>query len=95
MLTTTLHRNLQRQTRSVPVEVCAGFPAVKAVLALLQLKLTPEYLAMIKFQALSTNTKIFFGPDIPSMFLDGGQSSVAAAMQEGSKAASTQGNTAS
>lgn len=62
------------------------------MLALLQLKLTPEYLAMVKFQTLSANTKIYFGPDIPSMFLEGGQTSLAAAVQEGGKATNTQGN---
>lgn len=61
---------------------------------MLQMKLTPEYLAIVKYQALSANTKIYFGPDIPSMFLDGGQPSMAAAThaQEGGKATSAQGN---
>lgn len=69
--------------------MCAGLPALKSVVDPLQLKLTPEYLAMIKYQSLSANTKVYFGPDIPSMFLEGSQprSSVATTMQEGSKAA--------
>ena len=90
MQTTILHRNWQTQTRCVLVQTCAGLPALKSVLAPLQLKLTPEYLAMIKYQALSANTKVYFGPDIPSMFLEGSQprsSPVAATMQEESKAA--------
>jgi len=35
-----------------------------------QLKLTPEYLEQLKFQAVAANTKIFFGPSIPSVFMD-------------------------
>ncbi|XP_040293703.1 erlin-1-like isoform X2 [Bufo bufo] len=35
-----------------------------------KLKLTPEYLELMKFQVISTNNKIYFGNDIPSMFLD-------------------------
>lgn len=35
-----------------------------------KLKLTPQYLELMKFQAISANNKIFFGTDIPSMFLD-------------------------
>ena len=37
---------------------------------LFQLKLTPEYLEQIKYNSISSNTKIFFGPNIPSVFLD-------------------------
>ncbi|XP_022087543.1 erlin-1-like [Acanthaster planci] len=33
-----------------------------------QLKLTPEYLEVLKYQAIASNNKIFFGSDIPSMF---------------------------
>nr|DBA15375.1 TPA: hypothetical protein GDO54_004599 [Pyxicephalus adspersus] len=35
-----------------------------------KLKLTPQYLELMKFQAISANNKIYFGSDIPSMFLD-------------------------
>nr|XP_058943349.1 erlin-1-like [Pocillopora verrucosa] len=35
-----------------------------------KLKLTPEYLEQIKFNSIASNTKIFFGPSIPSIFLD-------------------------
>ncbi|XP_068744765.1 erlin-2-B-like isoform X1 [Montipora capricornis] len=35
-----------------------------------KLKLTPEYLEQMKFNAIASNTKIFFGPSIPSVFVD-------------------------
>ena len=35
-----------------------------------QLKLTPQYLEQMKFNAITSNTKIFFGPSIPGMFMD-------------------------
>ncbi|XP_062926585.1 erlin-1-like [Mobula hypostoma] len=35
-----------------------------------QMKLTKEYLEMIKYQAISSNSKIYFGSDIPGMFVD-------------------------
>uniref|UniRef100_A0A8C6NPB4 Erlin-1 n=1 Tax=Nothobranchius furzeri TaxID=105023 RepID=A0A8C6NPB4_NOTFU len=34
-----------------------------------QLKLTPEYLELMKYQAIAANSKIYFGQDIPNMFL--------------------------
>ncbi|XP_038060170.1 erlin-2-B-like [Patiria miniata] len=33
-----------------------------------QIKLTPEYLEVLRFQAIANNNKIYFGSDIPSMF---------------------------
>lgn len=36
-----------------------------------KLKLTPEYLELMKFQSISANSKIYFGQDIPHMFFDG------------------------
>lgn len=36
-----------------------------------QLKLTPEYLELIKYQAIAANSKIYFGQDIPNMFVEG------------------------
>lgn len=36
-----------------------------------QLKLTPEYLQLMKYQAIAANSKIYFGQDIPNMFVDG------------------------
>ena len=35
-----------------------------------QLKLTPEYLEMLRYQALMTNTKVYFGNQIPNIFYD-------------------------
>ncbi|KAM9446603.1 erlin-2 isoform 1-T2 [Clarias gariepinus] len=35
-----------------------------------KMKLTPEYLQLIKYKAIATNSKIYFGSEIPRMFLD-------------------------
>ncbi|XP_062375626.1 erlin-1 [Sardina pilchardus] len=35
-----------------------------------KVKLTPEYLQMVKYQAIASNSKIYFGHDIPNMFVD-------------------------
>uniref|UniRef100_A0AAY4AYX8 Erlin-1 n=1 Tax=Denticeps clupeoides TaxID=299321 RepID=A0AAY4AYX8_9TELE len=35
-----------------------------------RLKLTPEYLELMKYQAIASNSKIYFGQEIPSMFVD-------------------------
>ncbi|KAM8972340.1 erlin-2 [Pelodytes ibericus] len=35
-----------------------------------KLKLTPEYLQLMKYQAIAANSKIYFGKDIPEMFMD-------------------------
>ncbi|XP_044135261.1 erlin-2 [Bufo gargarizans] len=35
-----------------------------------KLKLTPEYLQLIKYQAIAANSKIYFGNDIPNMFME-------------------------
>lgn len=35
-----------------------------------QVKLTPEYLQLVKYQAIAANSKIYFGSDIPNMFMD-------------------------
>uniref|UniRef100_A0A673MY45 Erlin-1 n=1 Tax=Sinocyclocheilus rhinocerous TaxID=307959 RepID=A0A673MY45_9TELE len=35
-----------------------------------RLKLTPEYLELMKYQAIAANSKIYFGQDIPNMFVD-------------------------
>uniref|UniRef100_A0A8C7NJD1 Band 7 domain-containing protein n=1 Tax=Oncorhynchus mykiss TaxID=8022 RepID=A0A8C7NJD1_ONCMY len=40
-----------------------------------KLKLTPEYLQLMKFQAIAANSKIYFGSKIPQMFVDSGPSS--------------------
>jgi len=34
------------------------------------LLLTPEYLELKKYELLSQNSKVYFGPDIPSMFIN-------------------------
>uniref|UniRef100_A0A672FEL6 Erlin-1 n=2 Tax=Salarias fasciatus TaxID=181472 RepID=A0A672FEL6_SALFA len=38
------------------------------------LKLTPEYLELMKYQAIAANSKIYFGQDIPNMFMEGSNS---------------------
>ncbi|XP_009950880.1 PREDICTED: erlin-1-like, partial [Leptosomus discolor] len=35
-----------------------------------KLKLTPEYLELMKYQAIAANSKLYFGDRIPNMFLD-------------------------
>ncbi|XP_077340948.1 erlin-2 isoform X1 [Lithobates pipiens] len=35
-----------------------------------RLKLTPEYLQLMKYQAIAANSKIYFGNEIPHMFMD-------------------------
>uniref|UniRef100_A0AAQ6A4T2 Band 7 domain-containing protein n=1 Tax=Amphiprion ocellaris TaxID=80972 RepID=A0AAQ6A4T2_AMPOC len=37
-----------------------------------KLKLTPEYLQLMKYKAVAANSKIYFGNDIPNMFVDSG-----------------------
>uniref|UniRef100_A0AAQ4RLD6 Erlin-1 n=1 Tax=Gasterosteus aculeatus aculeatus TaxID=481459 RepID=A0AAQ4RLD6_GASAC len=39
-----------------------------------RVKLTPEYLELMKYQAIAANSKIYFGQDIPNMFVDGSNS---------------------
>ena len=34
-----------------------------------QLKLTPEFLKLMRYQAITSNTKLYFGPNIPNFFL--------------------------
>uniref|UniRef100_A0A669BVU8 Erlin-1 n=1 Tax=Oreochromis niloticus TaxID=8128 RepID=A0A669BVU8_ORENI len=36
-----------------------------------RVKLTPEYLELMKYQAIAANSKIYFGQDIPNMFVEG------------------------
>ncbi|KAJ8263462.1 hypothetical protein COCON_G00159190 [Conger conger] len=38
-----------------------------------KLKLTPEYLQLVKVKAIAANSKIYFGSDIPHMFVDSGR----------------------
>ncbi len=45
----------------------------------LQLKLTPEYLELERIRSLASNTKLYFGNNIPTLFLrEGAQDSVEA-----------------
>ncbi|CAB1457222.1 unnamed protein product [Pleuronectes platessa] len=37
-----------------------------------KMKLTPEYLQLMKYKAIAANSKIYFGNDIPQMFVDSG-----------------------
>jgi len=40
-----------------------------------QLLLTGEYLELKRIEAMSTNNKVYFGPDIPNMFINSGEES--------------------
>lgn len=53
-----------------------------------KLLLTPEYLELAKYKALTANSKIYFGPDIPNMFVQGDNSDNSAKVVEESFAAS-------
>uniref|UniRef100_A0A663MHS0 ER lipid raft associated 2 n=1 Tax=Athene cunicularia TaxID=194338 RepID=A0A663MHS0_ATHCN len=50
-----------------------------------KLKLTPEYLQLMKYKAIAANSKIYFGKDIPNMFMDyaGSQTKFAEGLAEG------------
>ncbi|XP_069474081.1 erlin-2 [Ambystoma mexicanum] len=39
-----------------------------------KLKLTPEYLQLMKYKSIASNSKIYFGKNIPNMFVDSGGS---------------------
>merc|ERR1719412_117672 len=45
-----------------------------------KLLLTPEYIEMKRIESLSNNQKVYFGPDIPTMFANQQEASVAATM---------------
>ncbi|KAM3868262.1 erlin-2 [Diretmus argenteus] len=47
-----------------------------------RLKLTPEYLQLMKYKAIATNSKIYFGNDIPQMFVDSGPAGIKAAASD-------------
>lgn len=47
-------------------------PSLESCRSLPQLKLTPEYLQLMKYKAIAANSKIYFGSDIPQMFVDSG-----------------------
>eukprot|EP00727_Mastigamoeba_balamuthi_P003643 m51a1_g13276 putative Erlin-2 (381) ;mRNA; f:1023-2516 len=44
--------------------------AVEKEAAAMKLKLTPEYLHYVLYQSIANNTKIYYGPSIPNIFLD-------------------------
>ncbi|NXS40364.1 ERLN2 protein, partial [Balaeniceps rex] len=50
-----------------------------------KLKLTPEYLQLMKYKAIAANSKIYFGKDIPNMFMDyaGSQTKFSEGLAEG------------
>lgn len=48
-----------------------------------RLKLTPEYLELMRFQAIAANSKIYFGQDIPNMFVEGANSPSKSAQSHG------------
>uniref|UniRef100_A0A671LKW9 Erlin-1 n=1 Tax=Sinocyclocheilus anshuiensis TaxID=1608454 RepID=A0A671LKW9_9TELE len=51
-----------------------------------RLKLTPEYLELMKYQAIAANSKIYFGQDIPNMFVDNSASHSTAGQGEADSA---------
>ncbi|XP_072917948.1 erlin-2-like [Hemitrygon akajei] len=48
----------------------ADFYTAKRVAEANRLKLSPEYLQLLRYRAIASNSKIYFGKDIPKMFLD-------------------------
>ncbi|XP_051896683.1 erlin-2-like [Pristis pectinata] len=48
----------------------ADFYTAKRVAESNRLKLSPEYLQLLRYRAIASNSKIYFGKDIPKMFLD-------------------------
>uniref|UniRef100_A0A7N8WSI9 ER lipid raft associated 2 n=1 Tax=Mastacembelus armatus TaxID=205130 RepID=A0A7N8WSI9_9TELE len=50
----------------------AEFYTAQRVAEANKLKLTPEYLQLMKYRAIAANSKIYFGNDIPQMFVDSG-----------------------
>lgn len=44
------------------------------------MKLTPEYLQLMKYRAIAANSKIYFGNDIPQMFMESDSVKASAAM---------------
>ncbi|XP_078062400.1 erlin-2-like [Mustelus asterias] len=48
----------------------ADFYTAQRVAEANRLKLSPEYLQLLRYRAIASNSKIYFGKDIPKMFLD-------------------------
>uniref|UniRef100_A0A3B3VIR9 ER lipid raft associated 2 n=1 Tax=Poecilia latipinna TaxID=48699 RepID=A0A3B3VIR9_9TELE len=59
---------LARQKAKADAEFYTALRAAEAN----KLKLTPEYLQLMKYKAIAANSKIYFGNDIPQMFVDSG-----------------------
>ncbi|XP_049618882.1 erlin-2 isoform X1 [Syngnathus scovelli] len=57
---------LARQKARADAEFYTALKAAEAN----KLKLTPEYLQLMKYKAIAANSKIYFGKDIPQMFMD-------------------------
>ncbi|XP_051551927.1 erlin-2-like isoform X2 [Myxocyprinus asiaticus] len=62
---------LARQRAKADAELYTAQRAAEAN----KLKLTPEYLQLMKFKAIAANSKIYFGSEIPHMFMDSGPGS--------------------
>lgn len=60
----------QRPSVKGAPQSCPGSGSTWALLCFFQLKLTPEYLQLMKYRAIASNSKIYFGKDIPNMFVD-------------------------
>ena len=80
MLSTTLLRKQLKLTRcwkvyhtpKVSIFRWTGFLSLVNVNFIsLQLKHTPEFMELARYQALTTNTKLYFGPSLPSFFMQG------------------------
>lgn len=50
----------------------AEFYTAQRVAEANKMKLTPEYLQLMKYKAIAANSKIYFGSEIPHMFVDSG-----------------------
>lgn len=64
----------EKKRRSCPL--CSFIICILSSLS--QIKLTPEYLQLMKYKAIASNSKIYFGNDIPQMFVDSAGSSIKA-----------------
>ncbi|XP_032814985.1 erlin-2-B-like [Petromyzon marinus] len=58
---------LARQTTKADAEYYTALKTAESN----KVKLTPQFLELMRYQAISANAKVYFGRDIPSMFLDG------------------------
>lgn len=46
------------------------------------MKLTPEYLQLMRYRAIAANSKIYFGNDIPQMFMESDSAKASAAAEK-------------